>query len=71
MFDSLTEPLSGNDVGASMSSIKDDEERVLLLPVLAAGVQRWKWLRSVLKVFSAFQNSAFTVSEAYDYTKST
>lgn len=74
MFDSLTDSNAGGDDNesiATLSSIKDTEEKFLELNELAAGVQRWEWLRSLLKVFSAFQKSDFAIPESYDYTKST
>lgn len=74
MFDSLTESkITGDDNEsiATLSSIKETEEKFLELDELAAGVQRWEWLRSMLKVFSAFRNSHFAIPESYDYTKST
>lgn len=72
MFDSLTEPICPPaDRRATLSSIKKGDERTLELAMLADGVHRWVWLRSMLKVFSAFQHSDFMVPEDYDYSKST
>ena len=79
MFDSLThiesecssEGVSDTKSRATLSTIKSSNDRTLLPHMLEAGVARWTWLRSLLKVFSAFRNSTFSIPESYDYTQST
>ena len=70
MFDSLTNPHE-EEKSTVVSNMKKNEERLLVLSMLKAGVLRWTWLRSMLKIFSAFQHSKFRIPEDYDFTKST